>query len=46
MRLSVPSGITLESIHAISVWYGTSLWRKRIDRSGSSPEATNIARRS
>ena len=40
---AAPSGVTTESSQASSCTWGTSLWRKRIVRVGSSPQARNPA---
>ena len=43
MRLSAPIEVTLDSSQLSSVCSGTSPWRKRMQRSGSSPAATSSA---
>ena len=43
MRLSSPSGVTLLSSQLSSACSITSAWRKRMQRSGSSPAAISVA---
>ena len=43
MRLSSPTAVTDDSSQLSSVCSGTSLWRKRTQRSGSRPAASRIA---
>ena len=43
MRFSSPNAVTLDSSQHSSVCSGTSLWRKKMQRSGSSPAASSVA---